>query len=555
MGTIALDLERPSQPVQVARSATVASIAIAVGRMTGLLREMVMANKFGAGFSYDAFLLAFRIPNLTRDLFAEGSLSSAFVPTFTATLTKEGAEEAALLANLVSTSIVLVVGAVCGLGIIFAPALVTLLAPGFAAEPGKFELAVHLTRIMFPFLLLVALAVQAAGMLNSCGAFGLPALASTAFNVGAVVFGLGLGFWTGPYIGIAPIDGMAYGILIGGALQFAWQIPRLSRLGFSFRLAFRRSHPGLHRIFALMLPALLANAAVQINAVVNTSYASRLSDPLRGHDGPVSWLGYALRFVQLPLGLFGAALASALLPSVARSAAIGNLEEFRNTVSRSLNLIFLFTIPSSVILIVLGRPIIGLVFQSGRFQEYDTHQTALALACYSFGLLAYASVKILNPAFYALADSRTPMYASLLSIVANVCLPLVLLERFHFSFAALALTTSFAVTLEAVVLFLRLRQKLTGIDGRYLLERFARISAAAVAMTAALLFVMAAVPSFDLPGRWSYAFELATALPVGLVVFVASCRALQVSELDLGTAVFSGALRRRIFAAHARIRS
>lgn len=555
MATIALDLERPSQSVQVARSATVASIAIGIGRMTGLLREMVMANKFGAGFSYDAFLLAFRIPNLTRDLFAEGSLSSAFVPTFTATLAKEGAGEAALLANLVSTTIVLVVGFVCGLGMIFAPALVALLAPGFVAEPGKFELAVHLTRLMFPFLLLVALAVQAAGMLNSCGVFGLPALASTAFNIGAVVFGLGLGFWIGPHIGITPIDGMAYGILVGGLLQFAWQIPRLSRLGFSFRLAFRRSHPGLHRIFGLMLPALLANAAVQINVVVNTSFASRLSDPLRGHDGPVSWLGYALRFVQLPLGLFGAALASALLPSVARSAAIGNLEEFRTTVSRSLNLIFLLTIPSSVVLIVLGRPIIGLVFQSGRFQAYDTRQTALALACYSFGLLAYGSVKILNPAFYALSDSRTPMYASLLSIVANVCVPLVLLDRFHFSFAALALTTSFAVTLEAVLLLTRLRHKLAGIDGRYLFERFTRICGAAAAMTAALLFVIAVVPSSNLPGRWRYAFELATALPIGLIVFAASCRALHVNELDFGIAVFSDAVRRKIFAAHARIRS
>ncbi len=514
-----------------------------------------MAHAFGAGFSYDAFLLGFRIPNLSRDLFAEGALSSAFVPAFTRALEKGGRREAAELANLVSTAIILIVGLVCVLGMLFTRPLVTLLAPGFAAAPGKFELAVLLTRIMFPFLLLVALAAQATGMLNSFGRFGVPALASSFFNIGAIVFGLGLGFWLGPSIGITPIKGMAYGVVIGGALQLAWQFPRLRDYGFTFRPALKWSHPGLRRIFGLMLPAILGNAALQVNMIVNTSYASRIVDPLRGHDGPVSWLGYALRFVQLPLGLFGVAFASAMLPSVSRSATAKNFEEFRKTVSRSLELVFLLTIPSSVALILLGRPIVGAIYQSGRFEAYDTRQTALALVCYSFGLLAFASVKILNPAFYALSDARTPMYASLLSIAVNACLPLLLLNYFHFGFAALALTTSFAVTLESLTLFEILRRKLGGIEGRHLFGQFTRITGAAAVMAIAIAITNHWINSHVDPNRWSYLGQVAVCLLVGTIAFVGGSRMFHVSELGFATNVFVAPIRRRLLAAHAKIRS
>ena len=539
----------------MARSAGVLSIAIAISRITGLAREMVMAYKFGAGFSFDAFVLGFRIPNLSRDLFAEGALSSAFVPTFTTTLAKDGKREAELLANLVSTAILLVVGILCIFGIFFAPQLVSVLAPGFAHVPGKFDLAVRLTRIMFPFLLLIALAAQAMGMLNAFGAFGVPALASTLFNVGSVAFGLAIGFWWGPHLGILPIEGMAAGVIIGGVLQLAWQLQRLRHFGFSYRPAFNWSHPALRQVFALMLPAILGNAAVQINVIVNTSFASQLADPVRGPDGPVSWLGYALRIVQLPLGLFGVAFASAMLPSVARSAAAQNFEEFRKTLSRSLSLVFLLTIPSSVALMMLGRPIIGAIYQSGRFEAYDTSQTALALSYYSVGLLAYAAVKILNPAFYALADARTPMFASLLSIGVNVCLPLLLLNRFHFGFAALALTTSFAVGIESLLLFECLRRKLGGIEGRYLLDRFARVAGASAAMALALLIINRALLNTVDAGRSNYIGELLIALPVGLLVFFSAARLLGLEEAHFVTELFVAPIGRRLHAAHARIRS
>src|SRR5580700_1062944 len=233
-----------------------------MSRVTGLLREMVMARMFGAGLIQDAFNLGFRIPNLTRDLFAEGALSSAFVPTFTDYLSSRTPKEAERLANLVATALLIVVGTVCAAGTIFAPLLVSTLAPGYAAVPGKFELAVTMTRIMFPFLLVVALAAQAMGMLNASNVFGVPAMASTFFNIGSVGFGLILGYWLGPSLHISHIEGMAYGVVLGGALQLCWQLPALHRLGFHFRPTFDWSDPGLVRILRLMLPAILGNAAV-----------------------------------------------------------------------------------------------------------------------------------------------------------------------------------------------------------------------------------------------------------------------------------------------------
>src|SRR5277367_3324909 len=236
-----------------------------MSRLTGLLREIVMARLFGAGLIQDAFNLGFRIPNLTRDLFAEGALSSAFVPTFTEYLSTRTHEECARLANLVATALLVVVGAVCVAGMIFAPMLVTMLAPGYAAVPGKFALAVNMTRIMFPFLLLVALAAQVMGMLNASNRFGVPAMASTFFNIGSVGFGVAIGVWlaphfNGPNLHISRIDGMAIGVVLGGALQFFWQLPSLYKLGYRFQATFEWAHPGLQRILRMMPPAILGNA-------------------------------------------------------------------------------------------------------------------------------------------------------------------------------------------------------------------------------------------------------------------------------------------------------
>ena len=289
----------PSKSENVMRSAGVVSAAVFLSRISGLVREMIMARLFGAGQAYDAFLLGFRIPNLARDLFAEGALSSAFVPVFTRYLATKGKREAADLSNLVATALLLVVGGICVLGIVFSPQLVWLLASGFARVPGKFELAVTLTRIMFPFLLLVALAAQAMGILNAMNRFGIPALSSTFFNIASVAFGLGFGYTVGRWMGLSLIMSMAWGVVVGGAVQWLFQAPSLYRAGISYRPRIDFAHPGLRNILRLMGPAILGNAAVQINVLVNTNFASSITDAA-GHviNGPVSWLSYAFRFMQ-----------------------------------------------------------------------------------------------------------------------------------------------------------------------------------------------------------------------------------------------------------------
>jgi putative peptidoglycan lipid II flippase len=546
-------VEPAPEEAQVVRSAGVMSVAVALSRLTGLVREMIMANQFGAGLAHDSFLLGFRIPNLSRDLFAEGALSSAFVPTFTTALVKGSKMQSGELANLVTSAIIVIVGAMCLLGMWQAPHLVWLLAPGFAAVPGKFELAVHLTRIMFPFLLLIALAAQATGMLNSHGSFGIPAIASIFFNIGSVGFGLLIGFLIGPHLGLQPIEGMAYGVVIGGALQFGWQRTKLHSLGYRFRFVWNWSHPGLRRIAGLMLPAVIGNLAAQANLIINTSFASQLYDPVRGHDGPVSWLSFAMRFVQVPLSLFGVAFASALLPSVARSAAANNFNEFRQTLARSLGMVFLLTIPSSVFLITLGRPLIGAVYQSGHFNSYDTAQSALALGCYSLGLVAFTSARVLSPAFYALLDARTPMIVSVCSIGMNMALPLLFLRVWHMGFEALALTTACTVGVECLVLAECLRRRLGGLEGRYLSVCFLRVATASAAMAAPLYllhhYLFHSVPDT----RMADCIELALLVPCALILFVGTARLLGVQEIDFAFRSFVVPTWKRFFPKRAKI--
>src|SRR5579864_906696 len=522
-----------------------------MSRMTGLLREMIMARMFGAGLIQDAFNLGFRIPNLTRDLFAEGALSSAFVPTFTDYLSTRTSQEAGRLANLVATVLLVVVGTFCACGMIFAPLLVSTLAPGYAAVPGKFELAVTMTRIMFPFLLMVALAAQTMGMLNASNRFGVPAMASTFFNLGSVGFGVAIGMWlapriNGPHIHISRIDGMALGVVLGGALQLCWQLPSLYKLGYRFHAAFDWAHPGLQRIMRMMAPAILGNAAVLINVAVSTNLASAISDPVRGYDGPVSWLGYAFRFMQLPLGLFGVAIGSATLPSISRSAAAGRMDEFRHTLSKSLGMVFLLTVPSSVGLIVLGKSIIGAIYQGGKFEPYDTQQTALALSCYAIGLAGYAALKVLTPAFYALNDARIPMIVSLISVAINYVTAVVLIRVYGFGHAGLAMSTSVVALFGFVVLFAILRARIGGIHGRELATGIVKVIGASAVMAAA-----SAVSSHFIEGalgisRWARLVDVAVSVPIGFAVYYAVCKMLHVDDLDMAIRAVAAPVRRRL---------
>ncbi|MEO7142719.1 MAG: murein biosynthesis integral membrane protein MurJ [Bryobacteraceae bacterium] len=537
---------RSSASDSVVRSAGVVSLAVMMSRITGLIRESVMARLFGAGLVYDAFMLGFRIPNLTRDLFAEGALSSAFVPTFTEYLSTKSKKEAAELANLVATALIVVVGAFCALGVIFSPQLVRLLAPGYEEVPGKFALAVTMTRVMFPFLLLVALAAQAMGILNACNQFAVPALSSTFFNLGSVGFGVLLGYFVGPHIGISHIYGMALGVVLGGALQLAWQVPSLRRAGFVFRPAWNWSHPGLRQILRLMGPAIIGSAAVQVNVMVNTNFASRISDPLRGLDGPVSWLSYAFRFMQLPLGLFGVAMASATLPSISRSAAAGKMDEFRRTLSRSLGMVFLLTIPSSVGLVVLGKSIIGAVYQGGKFHVYDTERTAMVLSCYALGLAGYAALKVLSPAFYALQDARTPAIVSLISIAINYAAVSSMVDVADLGLVGLPLSTSAVALFGFITLFVILRRRIGGIYGRSLATGVAKVLAASAVMGAAAWLSSRYMTAHMGISQFARLADLAVSIPISLAVFYAACRALRVSELDAAVRALTAPILRRL---------
>jgi len=528
------------------RSAGVVSLAVLMSRVTGLVRESVMARLFGAGLAYDAFMLGFRIPNLTRDLFAEGALSSAFVPVFTEYLNKHSKEEASRLVNLVATAILIVVGCVCAVGMLSAPLLVHVLAPGYAAVPGKFELAVRMTRIMFPFLLVVALAAQAMGVLNASNKFGVPAMASTFFNLGSVAFGIALGVWLGPSLHITRIEGIAVGVVGGGLLQLVWQLPSLRHLGYHFRVVFDWSHPGLRKIGRLMVPAILGNAAVQINVMINTNFASSVHDPVRGFDGPVSWLSYAFRFMQLPIGLFGVALGSATLPSISRSAATGNIDEFRRTLSKSLTMVFLLTIPSSVGLAVLGKSIIGAIYQGGRFQLYDTQQTAIALSCYAIGLAGYAAVKVIAPAYYALGDARTPMLVSVGSVIVNFCAAEFLIRVMGMGHAALALSTSMVALFAFFVLFELLRRRMGGVHGRELAASGTKVLTASAAMAVVTWFSSRAMENWLGTSQLARLADLAVSIPLGLVVFYGICRMLDVAELSVAIRAFTAPITRRI---------
>ena len=531
----------------VVRSAGVVSAAVFLSRISGLLREMIMAKLFGAGEGYDAFLLGFRIPNLTRDLFAEGALSSAFVPVFTQYLATKGKREAAELSSLVATALLLVVGGLCVLGIVFSPQLVWLMASGFARVPGKFQLAVTLTRVMFPYLLLVALAAQAMGILNALNKFGIPAVSSAFFNLGSLAFGLGFGYTVGRWLGVSMLMSMAFGVVVGGAVQWLFQTPSLIRAGMFYRLRLDFAHPGLRNIMQLMGPAILGNAAVQINVLVNTNFASSITDA-SGHviNGPVSWLSYAFRFMQLPLGLFGVAIASATLPSISRSAALARMDEFRLTLSRSLGIVFLLTIPSSVGLAVLGPSMIGAVYQWGHFHASDTHQTAMALSCYALGLAGYSAIKILVPAFYALNDARTPMLVSMASIGINLAAASTMVKLAGLGHLGLALSTSAVALFGSAALFILLRRRIHSIHGRALAASVTKILIASAAMGFVCYLSSRGMHQWLGTRKLAQIADLAVSIPLGGSVYYTLCRTLRVAELEAAWRALAGPLARRL---------
>ena len=505
------------------RAAGVISGATFLSRVLGLAREQVFAAQFGAGFAVDAFQVAFRIPNLLRDLFAEGAMSAAFVPTLTRTQQEKGPEAAMRLANLVVNFLLVVISALCVIGIVAAPWIVRFMAPGFAAIPGKIELTTLMTQIMTPFLLLVSLAAAVMGVLNTRRVFFIPAVAPSLLNVGLILSGFLIAPFC-PRFGLQPIVGMAFGALLGGLGQLLIQVPALREQGFRWRPILSFTDPGVLRMVTLMAPASLGIAAMQVNVFASTFLASQLA------EGSVSWLNYAYRLMQLPIGLFGVAIATVTLAEVSRHAASGNMADLRDTLSFSLRMVLLLTLPATFLLIALAEPIIALLYQHGRFDAADTAETARALWAYAVGLTAFSGVRVMVPAFYSLGLARVPVTVSMVTIAVTVGLYFALMGPLHHM--GLALATSIGSILNFAILFFMLRRKIGSLGGRRLLFSGGRIALASVAAAAAATVTAGAIEgSMGMRGLGARILMVGIPLGVASVVYLALGSFLRVEEL------------------------
>lgn len=526
-------VEAARAPARMGAMAALVSAATMLSRVLGLVREQLFAALLGASAFADAFVVAFRIPNLLRDLFAEGALSAAFVPTFTDTLKNQGRAQAIRLANLVIGAILVVVGGLTLLGIYFAPWIVDAMAPGFSEVEGKRDITVLCTRIMFPFLPLVSLAAVTMGQLNAQERFGPPAFASALFNVVAILGGLFL-FWAGAREEQAVI-GWSIFTLLGGAAQLLIQVPVARALGHRFKLLVDFADPGLRRIARLMGPATVGLAATQVNLFVNTIFASKV-------EGAPAWLSYAFRLMQLPIGVFGVAVATIATAGLAKRAAEKDLEGMQSTLGQGLRLVAFLTVPSMIGLIALREPIVRLLFEHGRFQPADTVATAWATLGYAVGLYAYAGVKVVAPAFYALDRARIPLYASLTAVATNILFNVLLFPVL--SFKGLALGTSLAAALNFGVLIFAFRREV-GLRLGATVGHLLRVLVAAFPCGLAAIAVAGAVESWLgvelVPAR---ILAVGLAIVAGASAYALACKALRVRELEELTAFVARRLRR-----------
>jgi putative peptidoglycan lipid II flippase len=490
---------------QITRAAGTIGLATLASRILGFFRDMILARLFGATLASDAFFVAYRIPNMLRELFAEGSMSAAFIPVFTETLTKEGRDEARKLASGAFTALLVIVTAVTLLAMLAAPWIVRVIAPGFIDEPGKFNLTVMLCRFMFPFLLFISLAALAMGMLNSLREFLTPAFSPVLFNVTIIAAAL----WLSPNL-TEPIFGVAVGVTLGGLAQLLIQIPSLKKRNMLPGLRFGSFHPGVFRIGWLMLPSLIGLSVTQVNILVNTLLGSFLP------EGSLTYLFYGMRLVLFPLGIFGVALGTAILPTLSAQAAAGRIEELKGTLAFGLRMVFFIIIPAMVGLMVLRVPIIHLFFEHGAFTAAATAGTATALFYYCLGLPAFAGVRIVVAAFYSLQDTRTPVKIAVTAMIVNVILNLALM--IPLKHGGLALATSLSALLNLSLLVLLLNRRLAGIPWPSVITSLRNVAAATVPV-GLIGWGVSQMPLWGSPGAWIEKGALLTG-GIGLAVAV-----------------------------------
>ena len=448
----------------IAKAAGIVAAGTVLSRILGFARDMILAKIFGATVAADAFYVAFRVPNLLRELFAEGSMSAAFIPVFTEYLSKKSRPEAKELARSAFTTLSLLLMTLVFFGIVFSVPLIGVIAPGFLRDPAQFRLTIDLTRIMFPFLLFISLAALAMGILNSTRHFAPPAFSSGVFNVVNIVFILaGASFFS------EPAYGAAWGVVFGGLAQFLVQLPTLYQEGFS--LSFRRPiwplHPGVAQMGRLLAPTTLGLSVTQINLLVNTYLASSLP------TGSVSYLYYGMRLIHFPLGIFAIALSTALLPTLSSQAAKNEIGALRQTFSFGLRLVFFITFPAMMGLIFLRVPIVHLLFEHGAFDRTATLGTAAAVLFYAAGLWAFAGLRIVVPVFYSLQDTKTPVKIGLVAVAANIILNILLMGPLQHG--GLALGASLSAILNFSLLLIILRRRIGKVDGRRILRSHLKV--------------------------------------------------------------------------------
>lgn len=503
---------------KIAKAAGVVGLSTLMSRILGFIRDAIVAQMFGAGMAADAFFVAFRIPNLFRRLLGEGSLTSSFIPVFTEYLTRKSKAEATGLANAFFSIALVVLSIVTLAGIFFAPAIVTVMAHGFSSAPEKFQLTVTLTRMMFPYLLFVGLVALCMGILNSLRHFAAPALSPVLLNISIIISAL---FLT-PYLK-EPVMALAIGVVIGGISQLMLQFPFLWSHGIHLRPHWEPRHPGVVRVGGLMAPSIIGLAVTQINVLVDTIVASFLE------EGTVSYLYYADRLLEFPMGIFAIAIATAVLPPMSEKAAKNDMDGVKETFSYALRLTLFLTIPAMVGLIVLGVPIISILFQRGIFTYQTTIDTSMALYGFALGLPAFAGVRIIVPVFYALQDTRTPVKIAVIAMLTNVTCDLIFmypLRQF-----GLSLATSIAASVNFIVLAYILRERIGRIGARRVLVSASKVVAASILM-GIMAYAVCSATKWDEAGNiYMKLAALTGGIGAGIIVFIASTYLLKSEEL------------------------
>jgi putative peptidoglycan lipid II flippase len=515
-----------SEKEHVTHAAGVVGFYTFLSRILGLVRDMVLAGFFGAGMAADAFFVAFRIPNLLRRLFAEGSMTVAFIPVFTEYLRVKSSDEAFDLARIVLTLLSIILVIVTILGILFAPWIVRIQAWGFGDAGTKFELTVLLTRITFSYIFLISLVALFMGILNSLGHFAAPAAAPILLNVGII----GGTIWISPHLS-QPVVGTAIGVIIGGVLQVLLQLPPVIKRGVSLCPRWMPAHPAVKRIGLLILPAVFGSAIYQLNQYIGMLLATFLP------EGSVSWLYYADRIVQFPLGVFAIAISTAALPSLSKHAAEKDLCQFIDTLNYSLNLTFFIAVPSMVGLIILGHPIIALLLERGAFDSIDTVKTVYALCFYSVGLWAFSGLRVIVSGFYALQDTKTPVKVAAVALITYLLFSLILMGPLKHG--GLALSLSIASTIQFGLLLYLLKKKVAGWDLYPVLISTLKIIAASVVMGLFVGFLhlkwFCGSPG---AGLWQATLNVLCPVSGGVVIYLAAARILRCRELSSVMDVF-----------------